>query len=417
MKLITLITISFILLFISCSNEETSEDATNSETENTINSQADSTKISEKTKDISANAGTETTHEYKGFVGNSPITAHLTFNENQGTFTGYYVYDAYDKKIPLTGKETDWYGGPVYALEETNDQGELTGRWVFMREEEYGVFKARFESPDGASNLDIVLCREDAEKYLDPSSKMLFDSQEDADHFFSTHFFHHNETKLRGGVILHSPTDEEYMTGAILLPTGLTIYDHSGGDGFYVEPVGKVGEDNTIIFDDGKKEQLLFNWESNAMMEFEYEFQCLRFFSLSTSEYVFVNTEPTGFYLSIKELEKYGYHLEGDGHWLVKRSGKVLGYYPNGSVTVYENKNVNSKQLLTVNTDEDGYFSVQDVINFNNQVWAKVTFDYFTEVPCEGTIKTPQPSVSGWTPLYFGELKNILHFGFYSRGC
>lgn len=398
----------------SCQEGETSEVSSASATEST---QAD-TESSSNTESVSVPTEVDEKINFKGFIGNSPISAYLEFDENQGTVTGYYYYDKYGKHIDLNGGETDWYGGPIYGLEETTEDGKVTGEWVFMMMDDYGAFTARFKSPDGENDLDIIIKSTESGGYLDPDSKMLFKSDTHAANFFIANHFHHNTTKHRCGVILHELDQDEYMTGSKLLPTGITVYDHDGSDGFGVEPVGLIQQNNIVQYSNGEEYNLYdWDWDSPHMMEIDYEVQCLRFYDVATPEYVYVSTNEGGFYLSIKELNDEGYYLEGDGYWLVQKSGNVLGYYPNGNVTMYDEKKIGSKEILSVSDDHDGYFAVNDVVNYKKEVWAFVTFEYFTEVPCDGTIRDPEPPVTGWIQLYEGPLKNYLKLGFYSRGC
>ncbi len=411
--------ILFLSTLANCSTaEQDSDDDTIKTDQTTTLKEQDDNHMSTTNEPQLVSDKTEGDNEtFKGFLGNSPITVFLSFDNNQGSVSGYYYYNEYKKEINLSGSETDWYGGPVYQLKETDQAGNITGTWEFLMLGDYGSYTGRFESPDGNTTLDIIIKSDSSGGYLHPESKLLFEDQADAKKFFATHLFRHNEVKHKSGIILHEPSQEEYMEGTEMLPTGITIYDHDGGDGFGVTVVGRVKEKNTIHFDSGDESKLFFDWDTGAMMEVDYGVPCLRFMELPSAEYVFVQTNETSFYLSIAELEQYGYHLEGDGHWLVERSGKVLGYYPNGTVTILEKKDIASKALLSVSTDEDGYFQVLDVVNFKREIWAKVTFDYFSEVPCDGTIKEPKPSVTGWTPLYYGTSKDQLRFGFYSRGC
>lgn len=119
----------------------------------------------------------------------------------------------------------------------------------------------------------------------------------------------------------------------------------------------------------------------------------------------------------MEELTDKGFRLEGDGHWITRKSGNVLGFYPKGDVHIYKEKDLNSKKLLIVNHDGEGFFHVKDVVNYNTEVWAKVDFVYHSELPCEGLILEPKPTVSGWILLYTDSFDKQLSLGFYSRGC
>jgi hypothetical protein len=397
------------LLLTSCG--ESSENNTE-ETADTISTETEET--TDEIDETSNDASSADTLIFKGFIGNSAITAHLAFDQNQGYINGYYYYDQYETNIQLSGGETDWYGGPVYGLSEMDKNGEVTGEWLWMVEDYYGVYSARFASMDGETDLPIIIKNIATDGYLDPASKMVFESQADAQKFFAVNKFKNGIIKNQSGIIVHEPTEEEYMEGMKLLPAGLELYSHDGGDGFNVMNYGQVTDSNTVMVYDGEDISIR-DWE--VMMEIEYEEACLMYDEVTNSEYVYIELTEAGFYTKIKDLNSYGYYLESDGHWLTRKSGNVLGFYPQGTVDIYEQKNTKSAPLLSVSDDSEGFFDVFDVVNFNNETWAKVSFVYFSEIPCDGTLVDPKPTVSGWIQLYGGDYKDLLKLGFYSRGC
>lgn len=403
-----------ILIFsvVSSSCSENKEDSTS---ESTATTSQQNEVLSTENLEVQINNPMEGEINFTGFIGNSPISAYLDFNEEKGMILGYYYYDKYEKKIALSGLEVDWHGGPVYSIDEFADSV-ASGFWLSFKENSYGIYSGEFESMDGHTVVDIVLKSIDVDGYLHPSSQMIFSDKSDAEQFFKTNHFQNNNSKLRAGVILHEQSEDEYLNGPKLLPAGINVYTHDGGDGFGVVSNGTVTKDNMIQFDDGS-EYGLYDWESGAMMEIDYEFQCLRFQKLISPEYVLVQTGNKDFYLSVNELEKKGYYLEGDGYWTTQKSGYVLGYYPTETVNVFPEKDKYGKQLLTVSHDGEGFFQVKDVVNFRGDVWAEVDFVYHTSLPCEGIEMDPKPTVSGWILLYGGDNEDQLNLGFYSRGC
>lgn len=422
--LIALFSIATTLL-VSCAGEQTNNSETTGESshrqeEDTL---ADQTT---ETNEVAIDTSLIGYDVFRGYIGDAKVTVAVKFGDYTDPVEGFYYYDKYKKNIPLNGEEVDWYGGPIYELTEADEKGNTTGTWKSLHYGFMDTWDGYFVSADSTYS-DILLIPEGSSTYIHPATKMLFRDEAHAEHFFAIHGFLHEETVDKQGLIVNNDDGYDYQ----LLPEGLTVYGHDGhdgSDGFGVEAYGHISSDNTIEFSNGEKMDL-DDYCDYDMTSIGYEIYAIRFDEMITSEYVhIVGMEYDEMYFSVDELESYDFHLEGDGYWLKRESGSVLGYFPgyylegddyfNHKITVFNDQSTDNP-ILEVTSDADGFFDVNDVVYHDDLYWVNVTFDYFEQVPCTDEIREDQPSVTGWIKLYG---KGNGYYGglvldFYSKGC
>lgn len=366
---------------------------------------------------------------YNGFIGDAAITLDLVFDYDAGSVSGRYFYNKYKKNITLKGEQTDWYGGEIYNIEEFDNDGNSTGIWEGVRMNWEGAFTGTFKAKaEDNAGINIIFISDEMDAYIHPESKMIFNSKKEADNFFKKHHFLNNNTANKCGVIVIN--DQSKYDYSCILPKGIKLYEHDGGDGFGVEETGVVNDKGELEFKSGST----YSFTEFGLQDIEigYEVAAPRFHELVDEEFVVLS--GTGYnevFLSIDELESKGYHLEGDGYWVAAKSGKVLGFFPayfgdyesgytHPKIKIYEEMSSDSKVLRTVIDDAEGYFSLQGTEVIDNVVWAEVAFDFHTEEPCGGDTYEFKPSILGYIPLYQYDEENNrkdLVLGYYSRGC
>ncbi len=437
---ITLALVTF--LFWSCETQSTSSSqAEEAVVEDTVNNPIDPETEKEDLEPVkeeanSTNKYTSITNEkdfsspskptsYVGYIGKYKVAADIDFFYDQMWVSGYYNYgeEKKENRLRLKGKQTDWYGGGIYTIEEYDDKGNITGLWKYMRENHEGAYKGSFESTDGKTTYEITLVKEESGMFIDPNTHMCFDSKSAADTFYSDHHFFDRTSAFRTqGLIVCDKTYGEDGPSP-RLPEGLTLFQHDGGDGFSLEKAGKVDAQGTFVLTFNNKP--IENYEVESR-EIGYEIEAVEYSSLPDEKYACLNgIGIESIYVSIEELKSFGYHLEGDGYWLKEHSGKVLGYFPSSKfkndkrvlaqLEIKKEPNETSSTLVIVKDDEDGFIRVLD---FKNG-WLHVRLDYHTEVPCTSEKRAPKASVEGWIPMYITDedYKSYLTLGFYSRGC
>ena len=357
---------------------------------------------------------------FYGYIGNESIKAEIDFHNNSSLMTGEFSYDNSPKTYSLKGDQIEWYGGPIYEIEVYNENEVKIGYWRWFCQKTTTAWEGYFDQGAEIPSYSIILLPTLDEQYLHPKSKFVFESKKEADNFFATHNFLNEDLRGKKGIIVSN--DEEYYGN--MLPEGLTIYGHDGSDGFGAEPIGTINAEGKIELDSGEE---ISTWDYGMKEETAvgYERFCLRFHEVITPGFITILMEEYNeAYISIDELEELNFHLEGDGHWIKEKSGNVLGFFPayikkgddyfRPEVVVYSEMSEESNSLFAVTDDELGFFSLEDVVFDGEFHWAKVTFNYHTEVPCSDEIREAQPSITGWIDFYYG-YEPVL--GYYSKGC
>ena len=161
---------------------------------------------------------------FHGFIGNNAIEAEFTFDKEERHLKGKYRYAQSKNDITLKTESVEWYSGNQYTLTEEDSKQQITGRWEFLRLDIDEAYKGRFISNDGKLNLHIVLLPNNSNKYLDSSSKMVFENAQACKTYFTINHFLHNETKDKQGLIVDrsNPSEGKEMSSN-LLPEGLNF--------------------------------------------------------------------------------------------------------------------------------------------------------------------------------------------------
>ena len=376
--------------------------------------------------------------DYYGYIGDSAVHLSLDFNYGNLVFGEYFLGN---DKITLRGKQTDWYGGEIYTVEEFDSLNNKIGVWNGLRLNIENVFKGYLTRVGNDETFDIDIAKSSSGIFIHKKSRIPFESESESISFFEKHKFHNQEVGRIGGFIIHDSINDVHDGSLKLLPIGLKIYMHDGGDGFTIDVGGEIDEDGNFSFfkDDSGYGSfysfdtvIAFNDYGVDIMPIGYEKLTIRFDEIIDKEFLAINNKNNeSIYLSIDELASNGYHLEGDGSFLIRKSGDVLGFYPSSILKgeqdilnlVLEIKNspeVEAETILKISESEDGFFEIEEVRNINYSVWAKIKYNYYTEIPCSEDVREAKPSVNGWVLLYHYDEKTYrkhLVFDYYSKGC
>ena len=105
-----------LLLITACNQSQEEKSKTQ---QNSLSIKSDTTNLTHSTSSYTFNG--------HGYIGNNTINIELYFDNH--TVTGYYMYEKNKQKITLKGTETEWYGGPIYTIEEFDITGKQIGTW------------------------------------------------------------------------------------------------------------------------------------------------------------------------------------------------------------------------------------------------------------------------------------------------
>lgn len=279
-----------------------------------------------------------------------------------------------------------------------------------------------WKHPKTGNELPIILFDKTDDMYLDDKSKMMFKSEKASIDFFKKHHFLNQETYNKPGYIIADNFQNQYEAP---LPVGITIWSINSYN-FDEDIAYTLLEGNKVKHQEsGDIMDLAELTESN--IEIDYEISAYRFQFVNNDQQFILEDGYRQIAINASDLEGYGYHAIGEGQWYKNNSGSVLGYFPSATVDYFDDKKENytspifsepdiSSDVLLVDANENlGYFSVLDVKLVGIHYWAKVRFDYHEEVPCDGTLLVPEPSVTGWIRFY-NDSKNIT-IDYYTRGC
>jgi hypothetical protein len=363
-----------------------------------------------------------------GYIGNNAVEVEFVFCKGDTALKGSYRYATSKLNLSLVSIKYEWFNGDMYALAELNNKKDTTGKWIYLRYELPGYYEARFISANEKIFTEIVLLPDTSSMYLDSCSKMVFENAKACATFFKTNKFLHNEIRNKQGLIFKTlAPNQEIDPTANLLPKGLKIYRHNGGDGFGVEEAGLVDTGNTIRYTNG--EIISFAKANLEQEETGYGTYTSRFVNVMNPQFIAINQIGNeDLFVSIDELNKMGWYLMGDCFQVKQNSGKVLGYYPTyntmenatyerNKINIYKTRDATTKPILVID-HEQGHFLVNDVRYFNGEHWVNIIYDYYAEIPCTNEKLKDKPSVKGWIKLYdkMGD-KKILSLYHYERGC
>ena len=400
-----------ITMFISCSSKENNKqnnEELNSEEFDLISSEEEII----ESEEISSDKISKSEYEFKGYIGSSLVNIKFTLNPDQ-TVKGVYQYDKYKTDIHIEGKyincsDCGGEGTSCNHLElfESVDN-KLSGSWYFECFDSYIYDYPNHGNSilsgiwvDDTSKHRIALIPSVSEKYLEPNSGFVFDSKEQADNFFEINKIHERKVEGKKFYIFAKNSENQYEKP---LPIGIEL--------------GKIeGMEPTV-----------FKLNKSNMFENEYE-DAFSVFDLpvekiSSESYAVVLSQLSRFYITdgyysinVSDLNEMGYYVLCEHSYLLNKNGNVLGFFPViDSFKMYKKPTTKSEVSFTEADEDKGHLDILEIKNVNLEYWAKVRFNYYTNVPCSEEVREPKPSVEGWAKFY--DNKDELTIRYYPGGC
>lgn len=343
---------------------------------------------------ITPSEGKNEIFEFKGYIGKSPIVLNIMVDEQQKV-SGSYFYEKYNKEIELQGVLVlcNDCGGEGTSCDHLllheyidNKKG---AQWYFdCFDSQCYNYPKLYHSIEGVWEDELTshymaLISKESTEYLEPNSKLLFNSKTEANTFFSKHKIHNNEIENKRFYIFANDPAKQYDQP---LPNGIELNIFEGDiSTYYLNENGKFENDyNSFPISELSSKKL-----TNEI--FTYVFEGFNKYN------VYANTS----YISLEQLENFGYYIQDEHSWLISNSGNVMGYFPeSGKINFYQKPNINSKIIFKEAKESLGFIKIVNIELHNLEYWAKVKFEYYTNVPCSEEIRESKPSVEGWIKLY-----------------
>lgn len=220
--------------------------------------------------------------------------------------------------------------------------------------------------------------------------------------------------ELKSGIILPNPTFVDGNYGILLPENGFKIYEYPRGillGSLKLNPYKmKSGDSFVVIINNGSiiSEISLINF-----YQVGYEEYAIKYFD-KKGNFVQIINKDSNFWLNVKDIEQKKFEIINWRDFLIKNSGKVLGYYASDpGLNLREAATINSKVIKTLEGDLFQIIPTKET----NGSWVKVLVKKFKEHPCVNGFdeKLIQYELEGWIKIV--DDKGLPNVWFYSRGC
>lgn len=404
-----LLFIPFLFLF-SCSNNESAKE----EKENSEDSKSRISELSENRVESIESGSLKKdenikSYEFYGYIDTYTVVVHLSIDEEKNV-EGNYYYKKYKEEIKLKGKfeYCEYCGGEATPCEHLelyeyvdNEKGakwyfECFDAQIYNYPDLYRSLNGTWE--DDSTLHKVSLISSQTTQYLEPNSRLVFNSKDESDKFFKKHQIHNNQIENKRFYVFAIDHDQQYEHP---LPLGLELNQFNGDISTYYLNDEDVFENdyNSIPLSELNRKKI-------SSEKVTYVFNELNDDKLTYNDLS----------ISLSELESKGYYVQDEHSWLISNSGSVMGYYPtHDQINFYEKPSSKSKVIFTEASESLGFIKILDIQLHNMEYWAKARFEYYDHVPCSEEIREPLPAVDGWIKLY--DKQNKLAITYYSGGC
>ena len=261
-----------------------------------------------------------------------------------------------------------------------------------------------------------------ASGYLTPLSAVLFQSKEEAEDFYSRHKYIKNASQGKTAILCAN----ENAVGNYL-PKGITVYKrYKDGVGFELEPIGSVVHYDRFAFDSTEvtyRVESLMSLVHSTPVESYDGIRLAGPFRTVSGELYMTNIQDPELAFKLYDLEKMGWHLEGDAYHLKEtmKVGLDMNYQFSKEFPLKLLNGPHQSELVLgeyVN-DDNFYVIIEDVQYLNHDYWLKVKImseksnDYHS-------LSNGKLEKTGWIKLYSKTSNfnlNSLSLSYYGNGC
>ena len=362
------------------------------------------------------------TEMFKGFIDDKNVEVILNIHKDNKV-SGSYYYEAYKEPITLIGTKImdDYYQEVTYELLEWEDTMTVNGFWDFYPISPNHVM-GDWSNSDKSLSLPLELISKDASGYLTPLSAVLFQSKEEAEDFYSRHKYIKNASQGKTAILCAN----ENAVGNYL-PKGITVYKrYKDGVGFELEPIGSVVHYDRFAFDSTEvtyRVESLMSLVHSTPVESYDGIRLAGPFRTVSGELYMTNIQDPELAFKLYDLEKMGWHLEGDAYHLKEtmKVGLDMNYQFSKEFPLKLLNGPHQSELVLgeyVN-DDNFYVIIEDVQYLNHDYWLKVKImseksnDYHS-------LSNGKLEKTGWIKLYSKTSNfnlNSLSLSYYGNGC
>ncbi|MGK7392215.1 MAG: SH3 domain-containing protein [Candidatus Cyclobacteriaceae bacterium M2_1C_046] len=200
-----------------------------------------------------------------------------------------------------------------------------------------------------------------------------------------------------------------------MLPeNGFKVYKYPGGvlsGSLKINPYKKKQDDPFVVII--KNNSIISEIDLNNFYQVGYEEYAIKYFN-KKGNFVQIINEDSELWLDVRNIEQEKFETITWRDFLIKNSGKVLGYYANDpGLNLREAATTNSKVIKTLEGD---LFQITPTKETKGN-WVKVLVKKFKEHPCVNGFDEDliQYELEGWVKIV--DDKGLPNVWFYSRGC